>query len=392
MGTRILEPNNASNWKRVKVGDVASLGRGRVISQREIGASRTPQYPVYSSQTSNQGLMGYLDTYDFEGEYITWTTDGVNAGTVFHRSGKFNCTNVCGIIKLYKDDHRFIAYALDRVTDEYVSKHLANPKLMNDVMKQVSLYIPTSIEEQKAIAQALGDVDELIASLDALIAKQRAIKQAAMQRLLTGQQRLPGFTGDWEVKRLGEVADFSKGKGLSKADLVKDGSQPCIHYGELFTTYREKIERIIHATNKDGNFVLSRDNDVLMPTSDVTPNGLATASCIRQDDVVLGGDILIIRTPEETLDGEFLAYSIKINRKQVMQLVTGTTVFHLYGKDMCRFTFAVPNYCEQRAIAEVLSDMDRAIDTLTARREKTVLLKQGMMQELLTGRTRLINS
>src|SRR5690606_3534109 len=84
------------DWEVKKIREIAKVGRGRVISHKEINGSQMKKYPVYSSQTTNNGVMGYIDTYDFEGEYVTWTTDGEKAGTVFHRVGRFNCTNVCG--------------------------------------------------------------------------------------------------------------------------------------------------------------------------------------------------------------------------------------------------------------------------------------------------------
>ena len=92
----LLSPK--SDWKCYKVSEIADIGRGRVISSKEIANQNNPRYPVYSSQTSNEGIMGYLDDYAFDGEYITWTTDGANAGTVFYRNGRFNCTNVCGTL------------------------------------------------------------------------------------------------------------------------------------------------------------------------------------------------------------------------------------------------------------------------------------------------------
>lgn len=98
-------PGFSGEWNEYKITDIAIVGRGRVISHREINNSIEKLYPVYSSQTSNEGIMGYIDSYDFEGDYITWTTDGVNAGKVFYRSGKFNCTNVCGTIKLIQFNH-----------------------------------------------------------------------------------------------------------------------------------------------------------------------------------------------------------------------------------------------------------------------------------------------
>jgi|SanBayMetagenome_1026888.scaffolds.fasta_scaffold12008_3 type I restriction enzyme, S subunit len=261
----------------------------------------------------------------------------------------------------------------------------------NKSIYSISLPIPKTKEEQKAIAQTLSDVDALIVALDKLIAKKRNIKTATMQQLLTGKTRLQGFGGEWEVKRLGVLAKFYKGMGLSKAELTKFGKNECIHYGELFTTYCEKISIVVSKTNKEKNVFYSQKNDVLMPTSDVTPNGLATASCIKKSDVILGGDILIIRSSKEDIEGEFLAYAIKLNRNQIMQLISGTTVFHLYGRDMARFIFSIPiSLPEQKAIAQVLSDMDEEITALEKRRAKTQTIKQGMMQELLTGRTRLI--
>jgi len=246
------------------------------------------------------------------------------------------------------------------------------------------------LPEQRTIAEALSDADALLAGLDRLIAKKRDLKQAAMQQLLTGQTRLPGFQNEWATKRLGEVANFYKGKGLPKSALTSFGSEPCIHYGELFTQYGETIRETISRTDNITNVFRSVANDVLMPTSDVTPRGLAKASCVVIDDVVLGGDILVIRTNPALICGTFLSHVIRREEDQVLRLVTGTTVFHLYGTDMAKFTFKLPQLAEQQAIVGALSDMDTELSALEARRDKTRALKQAMMQELLTGKTRLI--
>ncbi len=251
-------------------------------------------------------------------------------------------------------------------------------------------YATPSLPEQRAIATALSDVDALLAKLDQFIVKKRDLKQAAMQQLLTGQTRLPGFSGEWEVKRLGDLASFFKGKGLPKSALTPSGAEPCIHYGELFTQYAETIGEVISRTDDLQNSFRSVENDVLMPTSDVTPRGLAKASCVTVDGVVLGGDILVIRSDRKRVCGTFLSYVIRSEEEQVLQLVTGSTVFHLYAADMKKFSFSVPTLPEQTAIATVLSDMDAEITAIEARRDKTRALKQGMMQELLTGRIRLV--
>ena len=145
---------------------------------------------MYSSQTINNGVMGYLRTFDFDGDYITWTTDGVNAGTVFYRSGKFNCTNVCGTIKCKRDNPSFVSRRLGVETPSYVATNLANPKLMNDVMKIITITLPPTFEEQTAIASVLSDMDNEIEALEQKLAKARQIKQGMMQQLLTGKIRL----------------------------------------------------------------------------------------------------------------------------------------------------------------------------------------------------------
>ncbi len=178
------------DWKVQKVGEIATVGRGRVISHREISNALSPTYPVYSSQTSDGGVMGYIGTFDFEGEYITWTTDGANAGTVFHRNGRFNCTNVCGTIKLTRDNAIFAAKVLGRFVPRHVSRNLGNPKLMNDVMKRIQIPLPPNVQEQTAIAEVLSVMDAELAALEQRLAKTRDLKQGMMQELLTGRTRL----------------------------------------------------------------------------------------------------------------------------------------------------------------------------------------------------------
>ena len=267
----------------------------------------------------------------------------------------------------------------------YTTRALTNGRSLS-----VSLLARPPLPEQRAIATALSDVDALLGGLDRLIAKKRDLKQAAMQQLLTGQTRLPGFHGEWEVTTLGKIAAFFKGKGLPKMDIDPYGAEACIHYGELFTQYHEEIYETFSRTNLSHDCVWSVTNDVLMPTSDVTPRGLAKASCVLLDGVIIGGDILIIRADRSRAFGPFLSHIIRREETQILQLVTGTTVYHLYASDMKKFVFRLPPVSEQGAIATVLADMDAEIATLKQLRDKTHALKQAMMQELLTGRTGLV--
>ena len=203
------------------------------------------------------------------------------------------------------------------------------------------------------------------------------------------QTEVGGTPKEWEVKRMGDVATFYKGKGLPKSALSESGAEPCIHYGELFTRYPETIREIFSRTDASEAVFRSVANDVLMPTSDVTPRGLAKASCVIVDGVILGGDILVIRSDTNRVHGPFLSLVIRYEETQVLQLVTGSTVYHLYGSDMKNFTFSMPPLPEQTAIATALSDVDGLLGGLDRLIAKKRDLKQAAMQQLLTGQTRL---
>ena len=268
----------------------------------------------------------------------------------------------------------------------YTTRALTNGRSLSAV-----LLARPPLPEQRAIATALSDVDALLGGLDQLIAKKRDLKQAAMQQLLTGQTRLPGFHDEWEVKRLDMVADVLKGSGLSKSQTTSSGVRPCILYGELFTAYGRIIADVVGRTNSiDG--CNSQQGDVLMPGSTTTTGSdLAIASALLVDGVALGGDIIIIRRKDDSYDSVFLAnYLTHAKKQEIAEFTQGITIHHLYGKNMRGLSLDLPHPSEQTAIAAVLSDMDAELAALEARRDKTRNLKQAMMQELLTGKTRLV--
>ena len=380
-------------WQLMRVGDLFEATAGgdhNPLRSNDVQDDHYP-YPIYANGIEQRGLYGFSNYAEAPAGSITVTGRGA-LGNAFYRDTPFVAMGRLIVLKpKVALDARFfceyINYGIEFAVESTGVPQLTAPQISNYVLP-----VPPE-HEQRAIAEVLSDVDGLIDSLNALITKKRAIKQATMQQLLTGKTRLSGFSGECETKQLGEIASFFKGSSLfTKTDMFLDGKRRCIHYGELFTTYGERISEVLHGTDREGSFFLSVSNDVLMPASDVTPNGLATASCISESGIILGGDILVIRVPAEVLNGVFLAYAIKINRDQVMQLVTGTTVYHLYGRDMANFTFDLPSIQEQNAIVRVLSDMDAEITALEQRRDKTLAIKQGMMQQLLTGKVRLSES
>ena len=151
--------NDTVKWLKIK--DFCTISRGKVISKDYI-RDHSGIYPVYSSQTENDGLLGSISDYMYEGEYLTWTTDGANAGTVFHRSGKFNITNVCGLLKPNDEivDIRYLYYALSVAAKTHVNYGMGNPKLMSNVMSEIKVPIPSK-ERQGMIANILERFDTL---------------------------------------------------------------------------------------------------------------------------------------------------------------------------------------------------------------------------------------
>lgn len=181
----------SEKWIVVKVRDIFEITRGYVLPTFKLSQTKSGPfvYPVYSSQTANNGILGYYDNFLFE-NCITWTTDGANAGEVNYRNGRFYCTNVCGVLRNSQGYANLcVASILNMCAGNYVS-YIGNPKLMNNVMADIEIKIPVTIQEQQKIATILSDMDKEIADLEARRNKYKLIKSGMMQKLLTGQIRL----------------------------------------------------------------------------------------------------------------------------------------------------------------------------------------------------------
>lgn len=176
---------NSFDWHTVCIKDLFKITRGVVIPKNELSEFKSGEYkyPVYSSQTSNQGVLGYSDTFDFNGKYLTWTTDGANAGKVFYRNGKFRCTNVCGV--LYEDNIRFtnelFAELLNYETPKHVS-YVGNPKLMNNTMANIKIKIPSN-EIQENISLVINTINHKVNLETNKLLKLKELKKGLMQSM-----------------------------------------------------------------------------------------------------------------------------------------------------------------------------------------------------------------
>jgi type I restriction enzyme, S subunit len=260
-------------------------------------------------------------------------------------------------------------------------------------------FILAPLPEQRAIAEALSDVDALIDSLDKLIAKKRDIKQGAMQELLTGKKRLPGFNGEWKLQKLGIVGSCLRGVSY---DGVRD----------LFTYDTQESIRLLRSNNvqeaavitKDVQYVnrrrvsphqIMRDKDILVCMANGSKELVGKAgfhSLADGHQYTFGAFMGVFRTDADFGNPAYVFSLFQSGkyRSYLNSLLAGSSINNLTPTTIESLEFSMPPLSEQAAIAEVLSDMDAEISALEQRRDKTVALKQGMMQELLTGRIRLV--
>jgi len=312
-----------------------------------------------------------INSYTFDGEAVLTAGDGVGTGKIFHYiNGKFDFHQ-----RVYK-----ISNFSDRLIGQYFYLYFSNnfysrimqmtakssvDSVRRDMIADMKIPVPLP-DEQRAIAAALSDVDALLAKLDQLIAKKRDLKQAAMQQLLTGSTRLPGFSGEWEVKRLGDVLHVRHGKSQHHI-AVSNGQYPILATGG-------EIGRTNTCLYDKPSVLIGRKGTIDKPQ--------------YQDEPFWTVDTLFYTELSNTAHPKFIYFKFLMIDWRSYNEASG--VPSLNASTIEGIEIAIPKYEEQTAIAAVLSDMDTEIAALEARRDKTRDLKQGMMQELLTGRIRLV--
>jgi type I restriction enzyme, S subunit len=303
--------------------------------------------------------------------------DQLGRGSIWH--GEFNpCVH---------QNHVFVVRSSSALVPEYLNtwassaaarryfmvagKQTTNLASINKTaLGQLPVAVP-NLKEQRAIAMALSDVDGLLSGLDRLIAKKRDLKQAVMQQLLTGQTRLPGFAGEWEVKTVGKLAGVSKGTQLHNGESSEDGAYPHFNGGISPSGFT-------HKSNTPGGTIAISEGG----------NSCGYVQFVEQPFWCGGHCYAVV---PEGIDKTFLYHALKGVQSAIMGLRVGSGLPNVQKTSLAAFKVRVPmDRLEQTAIAEVLADMDAELTELEQRRAKTRALKQGMMQELLTGRTRLI--
>lgn len=354
-----------ADWSTTIIGKIAEVTTGAKNTQDKVPDG---DYPFFvRSQTVER-----INSYSFDGEAVLTAGDGVGTGKVFHYiNGKFDVhqrvyriSNFQAAIDGYFFYLYFSSHFYDRIMSMTAKSSVDSVRM--EMITKMEVPLPPSIAEQRAIATALSDIDALIAGLEQLVAKKRDIKQAAMQQLLTCQARLPGFTGEWAFVQLGDLLDVCHGKNQHAVE-VSDGPYPILATGG-------QIGTAIQPLHDRPSVLIGRKGTINKPQYMDTPFWTV--------------DTLFYCNVHRPNSAKFLYYRFLLI--DWMQYNEASGVPSLNGQTIERIQIECPDAKEQNAIASVLSDIDVDLSGLESRLAKTRAIKQGMMQELLTGRTRLI--
>jgi type I restriction enzyme, S subunit len=369
----------------VKVGDRAKM-RGNI--------------PYYGAS----GIVDYVNAYLFDEDLILLGEDGENilsrvVPLAFKISGKSWVNNHAHVLRpkaTFNID--FLTAYLESLDYSGLNSGTAQPKLNKQSCSAIRVVKPP-IAEQRRIAATLRDTDDLVTMLERMIAKKQAIKQGVMQQLLTGKTRLPGFTGQWRDVLLGKHVSYVKTVALSRAQL--DGESPVryLHYGDIHTRSSVTLDAAREPMPRASSTLLRNAGrlqvgDLVFADASEDPDGVGKSvevTSVPDAGVVPGLHTIAARFDKAVLSDGFKAYLqfIPSFRGALLRLAAGTKVLATTRSFISSITLTLPDVDEQRAIASVVADADREIQGLIVRLAKARDVKQGMMQQLLTGRTRL---
>ncbi len=300
------------------------------------------------------------------------------------------------------NDPKYIYYLYQDIKLDRFGTGSGVPTLNRNDVHAFRVAVPP-LAEQRAIATALSDVDALLTAQDKLIAKKRDIKQATMQQLLTGKQRLPGFSGEWEVKTLGDLFAFSGGYSASRDQLSSEGY--CyLHYGDIHGSSKTSIDTEVDyqdipkldiSLKQISAKSLLKDGDIVFVDASEDDEGTSKHVVVVNKSnlpFISGLHTIVAKSKTDELSHEYRHYCFQTAaiRQQFLFYAVGTKVSGISKTNIPKLMLPVPSIPEQNAIAAVLSNIDAELTALEQQRDKTRSLKQGMMQELLTGRIRLV--
>ena len=394
-----------AHWGLSKIGRHFKLERGRVISNVEI-ANNVGKYPVYSSQTKNNGQLGSINTYDFDGEYVSWTTDGANAGTCFYRKGKFNVTNVCGLISSFdiEIDYKFLSFFLNLGTKNFVRKDI-NPKLMNDMLSEIPVLI-LPIKEQKLISRYLykktQKIDSLIEKIEKKIELLNEQKTALINQYVTKGIDPNVEMKDSLVEWIGDIPKHWKLQKIKHICKVKRGSSPRpIDDPKYFDDNGDFSWVRISDVSSSGKYLLKT-------TQRLSSLGSSLSTPIAIGDLFLSiagsvGKPILTKIKCCIHDGFVWFDGISVNKDYLFYIFLIGTCFQGLGKmgtqlnlnteTVGEIKIPLPNPQTQRQIIEKLEFqleiIDGLIKKLTTKKNLLIEYRESLISSVVTGKIRI---
>ena len=405
-------------WSIVQVKNLFNIGRGRVISQLELDDNG--EYPVYSSQTQNNGCLGYIKTYDFDTSQLTWTTDGANAGTVFLREGKHNCTNVCGTLQPKNNNInlKYMLYNLVHTAHYHKRQDTNGYKIMNNEMAAIKLCVPI-LSEQQQIADYLdkkcGEIDRVVETEKAVIEKLKEYKQSIITETVTkgldksvplkdsGIEWIGKIPQHWGIEKLKNLFLFGKGLSITKDDLTESGIS-VISYGQIHsktntgTSITDDLIRFVpdNYLNDSPQSLVNKGDFIFADTSEDI-EGAGNCVFVDKEMTLFAGyhSIILKNKLSDYMFGKYLSYLFKTIqwRTQVRSKVNGIKVYSISQKILKEITVIIPKQQEQQQIAEYLdkkcSEIDKAIADKEQVIEKFKEYKKSLIYECVTGKRKV---
>lgn len=390
-------------WELTKVKRIFDIGRGRVISQQEL---TSVGYPVYSSQTKNNGCLGYISTYDFDKSQLTWTTDGVNAGTVFLREGKHNCTNVCGTLAPKNDtnDLRYLKYALEYIAFYHKRADINGFKIMNNEMAEIELLLPPLFEQQNIAnyldfkcSQTQSILEQSLFSIEEYKKLKQAVITQAVTKGVRGEREMKDsgvewigeIPKEWVCEKIKYATSISRGLFNHRPrndERYYNGKYPFIQTGDVanatkyIVSYSQTLNELGKSVSKD----FPKGTLTMTIAANVGDVAILNFDAYFPDSVV--GFV-----PNKNIRTLYLFYVFSAMKDEFIRTAIKSTQLNL-NIDRVKETF-IPvtlNVNEQCEIENYLESKCAEIDGLIAKKEQLVKelesYKKSLIYEVVTGK------